>query len=69
VEKDEKKKIKLSADYPAFFVDLYCSGLKFSNRGFSIMPEEEVYISVLNKSYDEIEKDEIRIFSLNDYLK
>ncbi len=68
-DKGSSKQIKLRSDRPAFFVDLFCTGFRFSDRGFSIMPDEEVYISFLNKSYDESDKYNIRIFSLNEYLK
>ena len=67
--KDGKEQFKFTSDYPAFFIDLYCPGIKFSNRGFSIIPDEEIYVSAVNKSLKEVEASEIRIFSLNDYLK
>jgi beta-mannosidase len=69
VNKDDKELFKLTCEYPAFFVDLYCTGIRFSNRGFSIMPFEEVYVSVMNKSINTIEEKDLRIFSLNDYLR
>jgi beta-mannosidase len=67
--KDGEEQFRLTSDHPALFVDLYCPGVQFSSRGFIVMPDEEVYVSAVNKSLNDIEKNDIRIFSLNDYLK
>lgn len=67
VENKNKKKIFVSSDKPSYFVDLYADGVEFSNRGFTILPNEEIIIDIMNikKQFD---FNDIKIFSLNNYL-
>lgn len=64
---DNKKKILVSSDKPSYFVDLYAEGVEFSNRGFTILSNEEIIIDIMNikKQFD---FNDIKIFSLNNYL-
>lgn len=64
----ENNQLVLTTDKPAFFVDLYAEGIRFSDRGFSILPDEEVKISILNEEQIELKASEIKIYSLNKYL-
>lgn len=67
IEEENKKKIIASSDKPSYFVDLYADGVEFSNRGFTILPNEEIIIDIMNikKQFD---FNDIKIFSLNNYL-
>ncbi|MCZ7603940.1 MAG: hypothetical protein M5R37_13840 [Melioribacteraceae bacterium] len=67
IEEENKKKIIASSDKPSYFVDLYANGVEFSNRGFTILPNEEIIIDIMNikKLFD---FNDIKIFSLNNYL-
>ena len=60
--------LELSSRKPVLFLDLYHPKLTFSDRGFSLMPKEKILIKMNGKGVDKIKADEIRIFTLNDYL-
>ncbi|HET54494.1 MAG TPA: glycoside hydrolase family 2 protein, partial [Ignavibacteria bacterium] len=68
LEKKSKTQLLVSTDKPAYFVDLYLEGVEFSKRGFTLLPNEEVVIDLLNHS-NQINLNEIRTFSLNDFLR
>jgi beta-mannosidase len=60
--------LELSSRKPVLFLDLYHPKLTFSDRGFSLMPKEKILIKMNGKGVDKIKADEIRIFTLNDFL-
>lgn len=63
------KHIVITTDKPAYFVDLFAYGVEFSKRGFFVMPGEEVYVNILNDEFNKLKPDDIKIHSLNNYLK
>lgn len=68
VERKSKTQLLVSTDKPAYFVDLYIEGVEFSKRGFTLLPNEEVVIDLLNNS-KQINLNHIKTFSLNDFLR
>ncbi|MCL4548694.1 MAG: hypothetical protein M1495_09010 [Bacteroidetes bacterium] len=58
----------VSTAKPALFMDFYHPRLIFSERGFSLMPQEKVLIKMSGKDVNKVKTDEIKIFTLNDYL-
>lgn len=69
VESNGKKLISLISDKLSYFVDLYANGVEFSKRGFTIIPGEEIIIDILNDNVNSLKVSDIKIYSLNDYLK
>ncbi len=68
LDKKNKKQIILKSDKPAYFVDIHAEGILFSKRGFSILPDEEIEVDILNQKIIEIKNSDIKIYSLNEYL-
>ena len=60
--------LKVKSDHPVFFVDLYHPDLTFSDRGFFILPGEQIELNVIGEHNKSIKAEEIKIFSLNSYL-
>ncbi len=60
--------LEISTGKPALFVDLYNPKLVFSERGFSVMPEEKILVRMNGKLAGKIKAKEIRVFTLNNYL-
>jgi beta-mannosidase len=68
IDVKNENKILVKTDIPAFFVDLYHPEIQFNDRGFIILPGEKKDVTLLNSSKQLIKKEEIKIFSLNNYL-
>ena len=58
----------LKSNYPVFFVDLYHKHITFSDRGFFILPGEEIEIKSDAKKTNQLKIKDFKIYSLNDYL-
>ena len=50
------------------FIDLYYPKVTFSKRGFILLPGEEIKIDMKKEFQEEIKVEEIKCFTLNDYL-
>ena len=59
----------LKSDNPIFFVDLYHPHLTFSDRGFFILPGEQIKLEVIGKQNKSLNVKDIKIYSLNNYLR
>jgi len=66
--KDSNKQVLVKTNKPAYFVDLYSPGIVFNNRGFTILPGEEIIINISGENVGKIKTNDIKIFSLNKYL-
>lgn len=66
--KDSNKQVSVKTNKPAYFVDLYSPGIVFNNRGFTILPGEEIIINISGENVGKIKTNDIKIFSLNKYL-
>jgi len=60
--------LMLKSNNPVFFVDLYHSHLTFSDRGFFILPGEQIKLEVIGKQIKSLNINDIKIYSLNNYL-
>lgn len=67
--KKDKKQIILTSNKPAYFIDLNAKGILFSKRGFSIMPNEKVVVDISGQNVNKIKLNDIKIYSLNTFLK
>ncbi len=59
----------IKSEHPVFFVDLYHPDLIFSDRGFFILPGEQIELNVFGEDIKSNKVKDIKIFSLNSYLK
>ncbi len=65
--KDHSQKLKLSSYGLNMFADLYYSGVNFSDRGFILLPGEQIEIEISpDKKIENIM--DVKCFTLNDYL-
>lgn len=53
---------------PAFFIDIYYPNLTFSNRGFFLLPGEQIEIKVEESKLKSFKESDFKIYTLNDYL-
>ncbi len=60
--------ITLTSASPAFFVDVYYPGITFSQKGFILLPGEKKKLKII-KGNKRISRENIRIYSLNNYLE
>lgn len=64
----ERDTVIITSEQPAFFIDLVKPDIIFGDRGFTLLPNEK--IKVPYKSKDSlIDKEKIKILSLNDFLE
>lgn len=63
---DNNKSLQLRSDGPLFFLSIYHPKLDFSENGLIILPDEVIHIKKLEDQ--KISLDELKIFSLNNYL-
>ncbi len=68
VKKDNVQIAKITTDKTAFFVDLISTFATFSNRGMIILPGETVELKIISDKKRLLKKEEIEIYSLNQYL-
>jgi beta-mannosidase len=68
IAKSGQGSLSLIADSLALFVDLYHQDARFSDRGFIMLPGEKKDLDIISGDPGNVEVDDIRIFSLNDYL-
>jgi beta-mannosidase len=66
--KDDYAELILKCTNPAFFIDLYYPHLTFSDRGFFMMPGEQIKVKVIGKQTKSLNVKDIKIYSLNNYL-
>jgi len=69
IESNGKNIISVTSDKPSYFVDLYAKGVEFSKRGFNMLPGEEILIDMSVNDIDNIKLSDVKIYSLNNYLK
>jgi beta-mannosidase len=58
----------VSSENPAFFVDFYHPRVRFSDRGFILLPGEEKKLAVSGEQIEKINIADIEVYSLNNYL-
>lgn len=65
---DEHSILHITTDSPAYFVDVYHRSYIMSDRGFILLPGEHAAILTLSRSTSDFRSDDIRMYTLNDYL-
>ena len=68
ISKSGNDSLSLTADSLALFVDLYHQEASFSDRGFIMLPGEEKKLDIISDDPGGVSVDDIRTFTLNDYL-
>lgn len=66
--KNDSSELLIKSDHPAFFIDLYNPGMIFSDRGFIILPGEQIKLKTIGEQPKSLKKEDIKVFSLNNYL-
>jgi beta-mannosidase len=68
-QKSDGMFITLTTNKPAFFIDVQYPGFTFAERGFILLPGEVKQLEIIDRKDVEINRDLIKILSLNDYLE
>jgi len=68
IHQDNESGILIESSVPVFFVDLYHTQITFSDRGFFILPGEQIELKTIGKQIELLKVEEIKIYSLNSYL-
>ena len=68
ISNDDSAEIVMDSHDPVFFIDLYLPHFTFSDRGFFILPGEQIKVKVIGKQIKPINIEDIKIHSLNSYL-
>jgi len=68
LKKGGSTQLEMKSDNPVFFIDLYHKDVTFSERGFFILPGEQIKLNVFGDELKTLKVEDIKIFSLNNYL-
>ena len=68
LKKGGSTQLEMKSDNPVFFIDLYHKDVTFSDRGFFILPGEQIKLNVFGDELKTLKVEDIKIFSLNNYL-
>jgi len=68
LNKGNSTELIIKSNDPVFFIDLYHPHLTFSDRGFFILPGEQIKLKVIGKHSNSLNVRDIKIYSLNSYL-
>lgn len=68
IHQDNESGILIESSVPVFFVDLYHPQITFSDRGFCILPGEQIELKTIGRQIELLKVEEIKIYSLNSYL-
>jgi len=68
LKKGGSTQLEMKSDNPVFFIDLYHKDVTFSERGFFILPGEQIKLNVFGDELKTLKTEDIKIFSLNGYL-
>ncbi|PIP76918.1 MAG: hypothetical protein COW85_11665, partial [Ignavibacteria bacterium CG22_combo_CG10-13_8_21_14_all_37_15] len=68
LKKGGSTQLEMKSDNPVFFIDLYHKDVTFSDRGFFILPGEQIKLNVFGDELKTLKVEDIKIFSLNGYL-
>jgi len=69
ISRDVANKLILTSEKPALFVDLYYKGVRFSDRGFILLPGEKKELEIIADDPGNLRIEDIKVFTLNDYLR
>ena len=68
ISKDDSNVLVINSNDPVFFIDLYYPNLTFSDRGFFILPGEQIRVKIIGRQTTSLNVKDIKIYSLNNYL-
>ncbi len=68
LRRNEDRRLEVTTDQPAFFVDLISSSADFSDRGMVILPGEKLELKTSNVKNKKLKINDVRIYSLNNFL-
>lgn len=68
ISREDPDELVINSRDPVFFIDLYHPRLTFSDRGFFILPGEQIKLKVIGEQTQPLNIQDIKIYSLNNYL-
>lgn len=68
LKKDKEQTVIISADKPAFFVDVISSSADYSERGMILLPGEKHKVKIKSKKNKIVNENDIEVYSLNQFL-
>jgi beta-mannosidase len=68
INKKDSTYLLLTSMNPVFFIDLYYQNIAFSDRGFSILPGEQIQVDIIGKKIKSLKEKDLKVYSLNNYL-
>ena len=68
IYKRDSAYLLIKSKNPVFFIDVYYPNLTFSDRGFYLLPGEEIELKIGDGKSKLFKASDFKIYSLNDYL-
>lgn len=69
VNKNDFTYIVIKSKNPVFFIDVYYPNITFSDRGFYLLPGEEIKLKIIGKQIKSLNEKDLKVYSLNNYLQ
>lgn len=69
INKKDSTYLLIKSKNAVFFIDLYYPNLTFSDRGFFLLPEEQIELKINERKLKSFKVSDFKIYTLNDYLK
>jgi len=67
-EKNDSTFLIIKSKNPVFFIDIYYPDITFSDRGFFLLPNEEIELKIGDGKSKSFKVSDFKIYTLNDYL-
>jgi hypothetical protein len=68
INKKEFTYLLIKSKNPVFFIDIYYPNITFSDRGFFLLPNEEIELKIGDGKSKSFKVNDFKIYTLNDYL-
>jgi len=68
INKKDFSYLLIKSKNPVFFIDIYYPNLTFSDRGFYLLPDEEIELKIGDRKSKSFKATDFKIYTLNDYL-
>ncbi|HCY74622.1 MAG TPA: hypothetical protein DHV28_01755 [Ignavibacteriales bacterium] len=68
INKKDSTYLILKSNNPVFFIDIYYPNVTFSDRGFYLLPGEQVQVNIIGKQIKSFNEKDFKVYSLNNYL-
>jgi beta-mannosidase len=66
--KKDSSYLLIKSKNPVFFIDIYYPKIIFSDRGFYILPGEQIKLKIIGKINKSLIEKDLKVYSLNNYL-